>query len=314
MKLTSWLENNRDMKLKSAFIVTIISFVGVSCSNLDSESIAYGHFESDERVISAELPGKLIELKVKEGMRVKGGDLIAISDTMQIHLNIQKVKATLGAVSLKTRSMGEEIEVLNQRKKYLENEIIRFEKLLADGAATPKQVSDLKSEVDVIDKQISAIRSNQNQANRAILSEIKPLEASLELLKDQLNNSKIISPVDGIILQVFTHEGEFAGPGKPIAKIGLIDEMELKVYLTGAQLSSIKLGDKANVRIATSIESILTGEVFWISEEAEFTPKNIQTADEKSNLVYAAKIRVKNDGTLKNGMPGEIILGKTTVE
>lgn len=293
--------------MKTTLSILLLSLAWISCNDNRDSNVAYGHFEADERILSSETLGKVVTLMVDEGQKLNAGDPVALIDTSQLQLTLKQLEATMEAVKLKTKSLVPEIDVLEQRKSYLEGEVKRFTKLVADSAATPKQLNDLKAEVEVIKKQIRAVFANQSSANQAILSELKPLDAKLDAIRNQLEKSTIRAPFDGTVISIITYEGEFAIPGKPIIKMARLDEMNIRVYLTGEQLSQVKLGEDLVV-VATVSEDTLSGKVNWISDKAEFTPKNIQTADEKASLVYAVKIGVNNNGKLKRGMPGEVRL------
>jgi len=291
--------------MKTNLIILSILILSISCNWNDGKSDAYGNFEVDETHISTEISGKLLQMNVEEGENVQKGDTVALVDTTQLSLRKQQLMAQRNAVATKVDNILSQIDVQREQRKTLMTEKSRLEKLLADGAATSKQMDDVDGRISVIDKQIESIESQ----NAAVLSEIKAFDLQIEQAKDQLSRSYIINPLDGIVLETYTQQSELVMTGKILYKIADITNMFLRVYISGAQLSQVELGQKVTVLIDKSKDETesLTGEVVWISSQAEFTPKIIQTKEERVNLVYAMKIKVANDGKLKIGMPGEVL-------
>jgi len=294
-----------NIQLKTNLIILSILFLSISCNWNDGKSDAYGNFEVDETHISTEISGKLLQMNVEEGQNVQKGDKMALVDTTQLSLRKQQLMAQRNAVATKVDNILSQIAVQREQRKTLITEKQRLEKLLSDGAATVKQMDDVNGRISVIDKQIESIESQ----NAAVLSEIKAFDLQIEQANDQLSRSYIINPFDGIVLETYTQQSELVMTGKILYKIADITNMFLRVYISGAQLSQVELGQKVTVLIDKSKDETesLTGEVVWISSQAEFTPKIIQTKEERVNLVYAMKIKVANDGKLKIGMPGEVL-------
>lgn len=286
----------------------------VSCQPNDELADAYGNFEADPTIVGAEANGRLLYLHVEEGQTLNAGKLVGLIDTTQLHLQKLQVKATISALGNKTRSPLPEIEVLREQGRALQREKERVEALLADKAATPKQLDDIQAQIDVVDKQIEAARQRVNDNNRSILSEADPMYAQLAVLDEQIRKCYIYNPLRGTILTKTAQASEMAGFGMPLYRIASLDTLLLRAYFSGPQLGQIKLGQEVEVRIdaADGQYDSLHGRIVWIASEAEFTPKTIQTKEERVNLVYAVKIEVpNNNGMLKIGMPAEVWLPNT---
>jgi HlyD family secretion protein len=291
------------LKLSCLIIVVITT----ACSN-NNKSDAYGNFEADETIISSETNGKILSLNVDEGSRFNVNDLLCTIDTTQLLLKKLQLSESISALSSKTQDINSQLDVYDKKKSNLLREKNRIDNLFKDSATTKKQVDDINGELDIVDKQIIATRISMQTVNRGLLSEQNPLNMQIKQLQDQINRSYIIAPIAGTVLTKYIQAGEFATIGKPLFKIANLDELILRAYISGSQLSSCKLGQKVKVIIDKNNEQTteLVGEIYWISDKAEFTPKIIQTKEERVNLVYAIKIKVKNSGELKIGMPAEV--------
>ena len=290
--------------MKTNYILIILAVVLSACSSNEDRSDAYGNFEVDDVIISAEANGKLMMLNIQEGQRLNNGKLVAVIDTTDLVLKRKQLKAQKTASASKLTNINSQIDVQEQQKSNLTVDKNRVEKMLKDGAATQKQLDDINGNLDLIDKQISSIKTQKS----AILAELDAIDAQVDQVNASIEKCQIINPITGVVLDKYAEPGEITAFGKPIYKIANTDEMYLRVYVSGAQLPNIKLGQEVQVLIDkdTETDQILTGQVSWISETAEFTPKIIQTKEERVNLVYAVKIKVSNDGRLKIGMPGEV--------
>ncbi len=290
------------MKFKSMIILIIILIAG--CNKENDKSDAYGIFETDAVIVAAEAQGKVLQLNAERGKKIKAGTLAALIDTTQITLNIEQIEAQKAAVRARRNSVAAQVDVLEEQKKNIQTNKKRIEAMLKDGAATQKQMDDVSGEMNVLDRQIASVRTQFTQIN----SELAVLEAQHAAAADRLQRCSVTSPVTGIVLETYIEEGELATPGKPLFKIANINKLTLKVYISGAQLPHLEIGQEVQVLVDESEteNQSFTGTVAWISPEAEFTPKIIQTKEERVKLVYAVKVEVKNDGTLKIGMPGEI--------
>lgn len=300
------------MKLNICFVSLIFVLIIQSCYHEKEKSDAYGNFEATELIISSEMPGRIIRLDIEEGMQLKQGQIVGLVDTILLRKQKNVIIATAKSIDSKIQNQGPEIEVLNEQKSYLLSEKKRIKNLIEGNAATQKQLDDLESQIAVLDKKITATKVKYNELNKGVLSQKSPLYEQLKQLEEQINKSKLINPVDGQILSVYKRTGEVTGTGMPVYKIADMSTLNLKAYITGAQLPHIKLNQKVEVLIDEDEKTNrkLEGEVIWISSKAEFTPKTIQTKEERVSQVYAIKVKVKNDGSLKIGMPGEVRFGK----
>lgn len=290
--------------MRAIIIYTLAALFLISCSEDKNKSDAYGNFEAVETLISSEVNGKLLSFSTSEGQKLKAGDTIGLIDTVQLYLKKQQVIAQKKTISTKIQNVLAQIAVQKEQKEKLLFEKDRVERLLKDGAATQKQLDDLNSQIDVVDKQISAIEVQ----NSTTLSEMEIYTQQIAQIQDQIDRSTIINPITGTVLETYIEPYEMAIAGKALYKIANMDELELRVYISGAQLSLVKTGQEVEVLIDSGEKTFseLKGKISWVSDQAEFTPKIIQTKKERVNLVYAMIVQVKNDGSLKIGMPGEI--------
>ena len=288
---------------KIAILLTAIIFI--SCNKNNEKADAYGNFEATEITVSSESNGKIEFLNVEEGEQLKKGSLVGLIDTLQLHYNREQLKASIETVQSKSTSVLSQINVLNEQLKTAKIEQTRIQNMYAENAATKRQIDEIDGKVKVIEKQISSVQTQ----NAPILNEIKSIKVQIEKLDDQIKKSKISNPVDGTVLTKYAEPSEITAFGKPLYKIANLNEMELRVYVTETQLAQIKIGQKVTVAIdADNDTKKYEGNITWISAQAEFTPKVIQTKEERANLVYAVKVAVKNEGSLKIGMPAEVWL------
>jgi len=272
--------------------------------NRNDRSDAYGNFEAIEVIVSSQANGQLISLTIEEGMDVSLGDTIGLIDTIDLSLKKEQLISQEGVLLARLKNFDSQVRVQEQQRKNLLVDKERVANLLKDGAATQKQMDDITGGLDLLEQQILAT-GVQKEAARA---EMATLDAQVRQVEETLSKCFIISPLSGTVLVKFAEAGEITTMGKPVCKIANLDALELKVYISGDQLPYLKIGQTVEVLIDRNQKEFakLQGTVSWISSKAEFTPKTIQTKKERVNLVYAAKVRVPNDGTLKIGMPGEI--------
>jgi HlyD family secretion protein len=299
------------MYVKINQFILCAAFMLLGCNDNDHRSDAYGNFEATATLIGTEVGGKLLQLDIEEGNVVDAGELVAQIDTTQLHLQKMKIQATINTLPQKLRNDIEEIQVLQERKANLDRERHRLERLLKSNAATPKQLDDVNGEIDVLEQQVRALKTQTETANAAILSEKGPLIAQMEIVNDQIRRSRVQNPVKGTVLTKLAEQYEVVGPGSPLYRIASLDTMTFRFYIDAVQLQGLALGQDIEVLIDSGSEGYesMPGLVSWISAEAEFTPHTIQTKEDRVSLVYAVKARVPNpDGRLKIGMPGEIKL------
>ena len=298
------------MYLKKITILLLTGLAVFSCERRETLADAYGNFEGDPVTVSAEANGKLLQFSVEEGNHLKKGQLVGIVDTTLLVLQKARLEAGIKAVRSKTRNPAPEIEVLKEKKRNVLIEKKRVEALLKDKAATPKQLDDINAQIAIINQQIQSAKETARLANNGILSEIDPLRAQLKQLDEQIARCYIYNPVEGTVLTKLAEASEITGFGRPLYRIANLETITLRAYVTGGQLSRIKIGNKVEVVVDTGTDSSQSheGTISWISNVSEFTPKSIQTKEERANLVYAIKITVPNDGSLKIGMPAQVYL------
>jgi len=290
--------------MKNLFWILIISTGMISCSSNDDKADAYGNFEATEVIVSAMAQGEVFALNIEEGQQVSQGMIVGLIDTTDLYLKEQQLVKSIAAIKTRLLTINAQMEVQIQQKKNLMVDKDRLEKLFKDGASTQKQLDDINGAIDLIDAQITATRSQKQQ----IQAEIETMQVQIAQIKEALSKCHISNPVNGTVLVKYAEAGEVAAPGKPLYKIADLSLMKLKVYVSGDELPHIKIGQEVEVQIdKTKKENTkLQGKISWISSAAEFTPKTIQTKEERVNLVYAVKILVPNEGDIKIGMPGEV--------
>ncbi len=276
-----------------------------SCGNEEEESFAYGNFESDDLLIPSETSGVIIKMDVDEGDQIKQGDLIALIDTMQYYLQKQQLIASQKAILTRLEQIKAQVQVQKVNISNIEKELKRFANLFLEDAATKKQIDDLEGKLELAHAQVKSLETQK----LSVYAEKDTKDAQLRQIEDQINRSFIDAPGDGQVLETFLNVGEMAVTGRPVIKSADLNELILRVFIDGDQLSLLKLNEKVRVLFdgPDGLEST-EGRISWISPEAEFTPKIIQTREDRVNLVYAVKVRVPNEGRIKIGMPGEIQL------
>ena len=291
--------------MKTFIKIIFVSIVLSSCNKNNENADAYGNFETTEVTVSSEANGKIEFLNIEEGNEVKKGQVVALIDTLQLHFNKEQLKASIATVQSKSASVLSQISVLNEQLKTAKIEQNRIVNMFNENAATKRQVDEIEGKVNVINKQINSVQTQ----NAPILNEVKSIEVQIAKLEDQIKKSQIINPIDGTVLTKYAEASEITAFGKPLYKIANLNEMELRVYFSETQLPQIKIGKHVKVIIDSNDSTkSYNGTISWISSQAEFTPKVIQTKEERTNLVYAVKVKVKNDGSLKIGMPAEVWL------
>lgn len=292
------------MRLINIYLIIIAGLGIQSCVNTNERADAYGNFEAKEIIVSAEANGQVMQMNLVEGQVVEEGEIIGWIDTTSLNLQKQMLYARKNAIHSKTKNIIAEIEVLKEQKKSVLQEKARVDRLLIDGAATEKQMDDLVNNLAVLDKRMEAIQTQLHN----VRAELKVIDAQIAQVNESISSSILTNPLSGTILVKYVEQSEMAVIGKPLYKLADLSTMILRVYISGSQLSGVDIGQKVFVNIDASENELkeLEGVVSWISSEAEFTPKIIQTKEERVNLVYAVKILVENDGSLKIGMPGEI--------
>jgi HlyD family secretion protein len=290
--------------MKTTIILVATIFILSACSSKNSKSDAYGNFETVEVFVSSEIQGKLLWFSIEEGKTYKAGDIVGLIDTIQLALKRDQLIAQRNASATKISNILSQIAVQEEQKGTLLVDKARTERLMRAKAIPTKQLDDINGKIKVIDSQIESIKTQ----NAAVVDEVEAYDKQIAQIKDQINRCKIVNPIHGTVLEKYIEPSEIAIPGKTLYKIADMDQMILRVYVSGLQLPSVKIGQKVTVLIDQENGNYKTfdGMISWVSPEAEFTPKIIQTREERVNLVYAVKVTVKNDGSLKIGMPGEV--------
>jgi HlyD family secretion protein len=297
------------MQIRTIYMLSLLLFFLFACEEGEERADAYGNFEATTVLISAQASGQLLYFSITEGQRLEAGQEVGLVDTTLLDLQRQQLRATLGTLPKKLQHTLAEIEVYQKQRANLQRERERVARLLTKQAATPKQLDDLDGELAVVDQRIAAIRANTQTANRAILSEQEPLLAQIRVLDEQIRRAYCHNPIRGTVLTKLAEEGERVGPGSPLYRIGQLDTMTLRAYASATQLQEVTLGQGVEVWVDAGTEAYetLNGTISYIADQAEFTPKTIQTKEDRVNLVYALEVRVANpNGRLKIGMPGEV--------
>ena len=313
------------MKIHQLLYVGMLLALTTGCGN-KNVSDASGTFEVDEVIVSAEVPGKIMALNLEEGSVLAKDSIVGYIDTVPLDLQKAQIEASIYALSQKTMSVKPEVKYIQDQiivqQSQLENalyEKARTERLIKADAATTKQLDDLNNQIDVLQKQIAANKqeikvqeTTTGTQNSTVMSEFKPLSKSVAQINDQLRRTNILNPINGTVLTKYALAGEETTVGKALYKIGDLSVITLRAYITGTQLAQVKLNQEVTVLVDSTDTKYrsYSGIISWISDKAEFTPKTIQTKDERANLVYAVKIHVKNDGYLKIGMYGEVKFNK----
>ena len=294
------------MKNRLVAIFLPLAVLAASCSNNKDKPDAYGSFEATEITVSSLANGKIMMFSIEEGQLLDSNQLVGFIDTTDLHLKKLQTIGQKEVTGSRREDLLAQIAIQEQNRDNILVEKKRVINLLKDGAATQKQLDDINSSLSLIEKQVASIKTQF----AGIDNQMESTEQQIAQFRESIKNGRIVNPVKGTVLTKFAENNEVTTFGKPLYKIADLREMQLRVYVSGAQLPLIKTGDNVEVRFDKDEQtnSKTEGIVSWISQTAEFTPKTIQTKEERVNLVYAVKIRVRNDGTLKIGMPGEIKL------
>jgi HlyD family secretion protein len=286
-------------------IISIITLIlAISCSG-NEQPDATGTFEAVEVVVSAESNGRIIEFTVSEGDELKAGQILGYTDTVQLYLQKQRLLASDKAVLSRMQDVPRQIAAIKQQLATLQTEKARYEKLIALNAGNTKQLDDINAQIAFYNKQLDAQASTLQNSNSSMKSESNGVKIQIQQVEDQLNKCYLRSPIDGTLLTKYAECGEFAYQGKPLFKVADTRNLILRAYLNGSQLARVKIGQTVKIT-ADAGKGVYEGKITSISDKAEFTPKTIQTKEERENLVYAVKVSVPNDGYLKIGMYGDL--------
>jgi HlyD family secretion protein len=293
--------------MKRLFLILLIPALA-TCRDSNGKYDATGRFEATEIIVSAEASGKIMRLNIEEGCKVDSGALLGYIDTVQLNFQKRRLLESNLAVKARRADVSKQIAVLKQQIKNLEIERERAQKLVNSNAGNKKTLDDIDAQIKTIEKQIEAQQSLLEKGNLSADREGAAIEIQIAQTEDLIKKSLITAPITGTVMVKYANEGEFKATGQPLFKIARLHEITLRAYIENELVQKIKSGD--SVEVYTGFDATTNrsypGVVRWISEEAEFTPKNIQSRDQRSNLVYAVKIAVKNDGYIKTGMYGDV--------
>jgi HlyD family secretion protein len=291
------------MKTKSLVIIAMFLLVG--CKNKTNKADAFGNFEATEVIVSAETNGRILQFDPVEGSQIEKNGIIAFVDTTMLNLQSDEIDAGMRSVKTTLSSINAQNDILKQQIENININISRFGKMLKDDATTQKQYDDLTGQVAVLQKQIIS----NNTQKTSVAAELSVYESKKATLNDQIKRCYVKSPLKGTIIEKYSEAGEITAAGKPLVKIADLSIIKLKVFVSGSDLEKVKTGHPCTVRIDKGEKGFITfpGTISYISDKAEFTPKIIQTKEDRVIMVYAVKIDLINDGTLKSGMPGEAI-------
>ena len=291
-------------------IVYIAAVVLAASCGTEAEFDAQGTFEATEVVVSSEATGRILNFDIEEGMTIVANQAVGTIDSLQLHLQRKQLVAQQSALLGSRPDVKKQVASLREQIVKQKSELRRVDNMLRDGAATKKQKDDIEAQIKILEGQLEATLSTLDKNTSTINDNSVALEAQIAALDDRISKCSIISPVGGTVLVKYAEAGELASVGKPLMKIADLQNIYLRAYFTSDQLANIKLGDKVKVIADFGGEERYDyiGRVAWISSESEFTPKTIQTKDSRANLVYAVKIAVENDGRLKIGLAGEVVL------
>lgn len=294
--------------IRKIIILAGIVFAFTSCSDNKSKFDASGSFEAEETIISAEVSGQILQFNIEEGQNLQVGQVLGYVDSTQLFLKKKQLDAHINALASRKPNVSVQLSSLEQQLKTAEIEKIRISNLIKGDAATTKQLDDIKATIEVLRKQIDAQKSSLNISTESLSKDAIPLQIQIDQINDQLGKCKIVNPVKGTVLSKYSQVNEMTAPGKALYKIADLSNIILRVFVSGNQMASVKLNQRVTVCTddGNGGTKETEGTITWINDKAEFTPKTIQTKDERANMVYAIKVRVANDGTYKIGMYGEI--------
>lgn len=295
--------------MKQFIYIVVVLLMLASCKNNEEQYDASGTFEATEIMVSSEVSGKILQFDVQEGQVLEQLQVIGLIDSVQLHLKKQQMQASMNALKARRPEVSKQIAALEQQISTAKSEKQRIENLVKANAANQKSLDDVNAQIAVLEKQLIALKSTLDISNRGISEDLLSMEIQIEQINDQLNKCRIYSPINGTLLAKYAEAGELAIPSKALFKVADIENMTLRAYITSDQLTQLKIGQTLKVYADFGNDTReYPGTVSWISSKAEFTPKTIQTKNERENLVYAVKIAVKNDGFLKIGMYGQVHL------
>jgi len=293
---------------KVSLLAISVSLIFAACHNSENDFDAAGAFESVETIVSTESSGTIMQFNVEEGQTLKPHQFVGYLDSVQLYYKKQQLEDQIASTTSQIPNIPVQIASLQAQLSEAKKNQDRISNLFKANAATQQQMDDANTQVEVLNKQIDAQESTLGITSTTLSKNIAPIQAQIDQLNDQLVKCRIINPIHGTVLTKYAENHEVVMPGKALYKIAETDTLILRAYITGSQLTEVKLGQKVKVRtdLGANQYRFYPGTVYWVSDKSEFTPKTIPTKDERADLVYAIKVRVINDGYLKIGMYGEV--------
>lgn len=287
----------------------LIALMSFSCDDNTGEFDATGVFEAKEIIVSSEASGKLLEFNLEEGEVLKRGQRIGAIDSTQLYLSKLQLAESQKAVLAGRPDIQTQMEATRKEIENTKVEKKRIENLVKGEVANQKQLDDVNTKLAVLESRLAAQQNSLRTTTSTLTEQSNAITMQMSMVQDQLRRCTIVNPVDGTVLTKYTMQNEMTLPGKALYKIADLSTLILRAYVSGEQLPQFKLGQSVTVLVDAPDDAYknYTGTITWVSDRAEFTPKTIQTKDERANLVYAIKISVKNDGYLKLGMYGEVL-------
>lgn len=292
----------------TVYLAIVLALSISSCSKNENTNDASGVFEAVEVIVSSEANGRIIDLNIVEGEEVLKDQDLGVIDSTQLHLSMLLLEANKNAILSNKPDVKSQIDATQKELDRLTHDKKRVVKLLEGDVATQKQLDDINAQINIVNARLIAQKTSLNSSVNSIDQSSYVVDVQMAQIKDQISKCRIKSPIDGVVLVKYAEQGEMTGMGKPLFKVADLSEIILRAYITADQLDKISLGQQVEVTAEYGKDGSKSydGVVSWISSKSEFTPKTIQTQDERANLVYAVKVRIANDGFIKIGMYGGI--------
>ena len=295
--------------MKQTALLSALVILLAACRHSEDYD-ATGIFEATTVTVSAETSGKLVSFAIDEGDSLLAGQQAALVDTTLLALQRKQLHSQQLSTEKSSPDIAAQAAALRSQIAHQQNEYERIARLLADGAATQKQSDDANALLRTLHGQLEGLLSTLDKNRSSLTESASALQYQQEQIEEQIRRSCITAPITGTVLQKYAEQGEYATPGRPLFRMANLDDIHLHCYFTASQLAHLRLGQEVTViaDFGGDEQYEYPGKIIWIAQESEFTPKSIQTQDSRANLVYAAKIAVKNDGRLKLGQYGEVRL------
>jgi HlyD family secretion protein len=295
---------------KQMWITFCVILLLTACGSKQHNFDATGSFEATEVIVSSEAAGRILVFDVAEGKEVKANEHLGVIDSLQLYLSKLQLMQNISSVESNKPNVSAQVAATREQLVKQQTERTRIENLLKSEAATQKQMDDINSSITVLERQLAAQLSTLNNSVSSLNAQSSALEIQIAQIEDRLSKCIIQSPISGVVLAKYAEAGELAVVGKPLFKVADLKRVFLRAYFTSGQLAEIRLGQSVNVfaDFGGDNRKEYRGAITWISDKSEFTPKGIQTKNDRENLVYAVKIAVENDGYIKIGMYGEVVI------